>query len=68
LPKGEQKMLADRKLRQYVQELYLPRTTAHSKDPGPPQKSPTAKTGRPAGRPTDLSFSIPRPAVTHIGA
>jgi hypothetical protein len=50
LPKGEQKMLANRKLRQFVQELYLP-PTAGGKDSRSSQKSATVKLGRPLGRP-----------------
>ncbi len=45
LPKGEQCMLEDRELRQFVQDLYLP-PSAHRAN------KPTAtKPGRPAGRP-----------------
>lgn len=46
LPKGEQKMLADRKLRQFVQDLYVPPAAK------PTDKSSTRKPGRPTGRPT----------------
>lgn len=45
LPKGEQHMLEDRKLRQFVQDLYLPPLTR------PAAPSSVANQGRPSGRP-----------------
>ena len=45
LPKGEQKMLTDRKLRQFVQDLYRPAAAQ------PPDQPLPRKPGRPVGRP-----------------
>lgn len=45
LPKGEQKMLTDRKLQQFVQDLYRPAATRPADKPLP------RKLGRPTGRP-----------------
>ena len=46
LPKGEVRMLAERKLKGYIREIYRPIKQAASA-----RKTSPAKTGRPAGRP-----------------
>jgi hypothetical protein len=51
LPKGEQQMLDDRKLRQFVNDPYLPPATRRKRQ-RVSTTSATVKSGRPTGRPT----------------
>jgi hypothetical protein len=57
LPKGEQHMLEDRKLRQFVQDLYLPPLAR------PAAPSSIASPGRPTGAAqTNLILAMPNPS------